>query len=675
MNAILMITLLSIIVVHAHSADPQYTWRKMKSAQEVAALPTTLSLSAHDQRRGIVYVLNTSGFTKELFTLDLSSLAINRVETSGSLPERVDMYTLDPRGNNIIAGRSGRDVLYSLALDGTRTWTQTHNGSLDAESYGTNLFWNTSSSRPSMFGGYGYFRVKNWVWEAESTGWTNVVPDNDRCEPQRRVNQNRMMLGDPSRGEIFFYSGEGSCSGVQFGQPRGCPEGKTWNTAEPNSYCWLRDIWRYEYSSRTFSNILPASSESYQYEGSIGYNYTTKTFVLLPMFHPPTFTSQTKLEALSSIMILEPGSKEFRTISVGGDVPPQSTMDIVKNMTTYYDDRYNRFVVIRGDGIWFLEQRAAAPQTCDQQVKIDSVIINTRQNQLWKSVPTEKGKMYLLRGSGTWNWNNGNTQIADFRYYITLPCDSATAGESMFVGVGLNEEATKRRTGLLEPVRASIDCKDHVYEYLFEGTGEPVVVDFFDNFLGDNSGNLTVNLFECLTCSASQPSDSILGYRTTETHQVVTYALRNKPELSYQWIATGGYVLGETTKHYCDVIWGYDNTGSVCCIVSDSTCTDTICVDVAINNATTGGIAGDAPTEPTMSARPNPTSDMIDISSVDATDSTSYTLVDVTGRVLQQVHGQRVRMSVEDVPSGVYHLLMKNAEGTVVAMQRVVVQK
>ena len=109
--------------------------------------------------------------------------------------------------------------------------------------------------------------------------------------------------------------------------------------------------------------------------------------------------------------------------------------------------------------------------------------------------------------------------------------------------------------------------------------------------------------------------------------------------------------------------------------MSDSTGPDTICIDVNINKGTTGGIAGDVPTEPTMSARPNPTSDMIDISSVDATDATSYSLVDVTGRVLQQVHGQRVRMSVEDVPSGVYHLVMKNAEGTVVAMQRVVVQK
>jgi hypothetical protein len=76
-----------------------------------------------------------------------------------------------------------------------------------------------------------------------------------------------------------------------------------------------------------------------------------------------------------------------------------------------------------------------------------------------------------------------------------------------------------------------------------------------------------------------------------------------------------------------------------------------------------------------MSVQPNPTSDMIDIASIDADDATSYTLLSVTGEVMKQAHGVRVRMNVEDVPSGVYHVIMRNAQGVVVAMQRVVVQK
>jgi hypothetical protein len=318
-----------------------------------------------------------------------------------------------------------------------------------------------------------------------------------------------------------------------------------------------------------------------------------------------------------------------------------------------------------------LFEKPSEPE-CSEFRRVSSIQYDTRNEVTWTSPALQKGVRYRITGKGVWTPNGGFSQ-ADCEYEYFQPC--TIRNPSAGVRLGFSLESALSDDMKLKPIENEIDCDSHTYHYDVVGDGRPLYVLFRDIVVADNSGLIEVTIDECLSCSVSQPSDSILGYRTTETHQVVTYALRNKPELSYQWIATGGYLLGETTKHYCDVIWGYDKTGSVCCIVSDSTCTDTVCVDVAINNATTGGIAGDVPTEPTMSARPNPTSDMIDISSVDATDATSYTLVDVTGRVMQQVHGQRTRMSVEDVPSGVYHLLMKNAEGTVVAMQRVVVQR
>ncbi len=313
---------------------------------------------------------------------------------------------------------------------------------------------------------------------------------------------------------------------------------------------------------------------------------------------------------------------------------------------------------------------------CQERALVESRMFDARENVTWKSSKLRRGTTYIIEGYGQWKANAGSVNTEeDFCFTYPLPCETGKGDANTTMRIGYDIDDMLGGRNLLMPVENALNCDDHTYRYYVIGDDREVVFDFRDTPASDNTGELGVRIFECITCSASQPSDSILGYRSTETHQVVTYALRNKPELSYQWIATGGYLLGETTNHYCDVIWGYDKTGSVCCIVSDSTCTDTICVEVNINNATTGGIAGDVPTEPTMSARPNPTSDMIDISSVDATNATSYTLVDVTGRVLQQVHGQRVRMSVEDVPNGVYHLLMKNAEGTVVAMQRVVVQR
>ena len=309
---------------------------------------------------------------------------------------------------------------------------------------------------------------------------------------------------------------------------------------------------------------------------------------------------------------------------------------------------------------------------CERVRLIAEESIDTRKLFSWSSAPLSKNQHYRLTAWGVMSPDSGRWLYDwEYRYSDSLSSDCKSSAKMFAARIGFDSVALENDANRINSNSITLNCIDHSYTYDLPGNDSSLHIIFRDGPLTDNEGELYFKLEEI----TNVPVDSILGYRSTETHQVVTYALRNKPELSYQWIATGGYLLGETTKHYCDVIWGYDKTGSVCCIVSDSTCTDTICVEVNINNATTGGIAGDVPTEPTMSARPNPTSDMIDISSVDATDATSYTLVDVAGRVLQQVHGQRVRMSVEDVPNGVYHLLMKNAEGTVVAMQRVVVQR
>lgn len=332
-------------------------------------------------------------------------------------------------------------------------------------------------------------------------------------------------------------------------------------------------------------------------------------------------------------------------------------------------------------GIWDRELTASEIQDlfyandhskCERVRLIAEELIDTRKLFSWNSAPLSKNHHYRLTAWGVMSPNSGRWLYDwEYRYSDSLSSDCKSSEKMFAARIGFDSVALENDAKRINSNSITLNCIDHSYTYDLPGNDSSLHIIFRDGPLTDNEGELYFKLEEII----NMPVDSILGYRSTETHQVVTYALRNKPELSYQWIATGGYLLGETSKHYCDVIWGYDKTGSVCCIVSDSTCTDTICVEVAINNATTGGIAGDVPTEPTMSARPNPTSDMIDISSVDATDATSYTLIDVTGRVLQQVHGKRVRMSVEDVPSGVYHLVMKNAEGTVVAMQRVVVQK
>jgi hypothetical protein len=98
-------------------------------------------------------------------------------------------------------------------------------------------------------------------------------------------------------------------------------------------------------------------------------------------------------------------------------------------------------------------------------------------------------------------------------------------------------------------------------------------------------------------------------------------------------------------------------------------------VTTTINNKTTGGIAGGDVDLPTMSVKPNPAADMIDISTALGDKQAHFELVDVTGVVVQRVQGVYTRMSVSDVAPGVYHIVQRDALGNVLGMERVVIKR
>ncbi|MBU3678131.1 MAG: LamG domain-containing protein [Candidatus Kapabacteria bacterium] len=286
-------------------------------------------------------------------------------------------------------------------------------------------------------------------------------------------------------------------------------------------------------------------------------------------------------------------------------------------------------------------------------------------------VSLKANTVYKITGSGSWTPNGGYSKV-DCEWEYLDSCFVRNPGGGLQMGFDLSKIEQSLET--LQPVETTINCVDHTYTYYVVGTGKPLYVIFRDQPSSDNRGSLKIHIQECRTCGVAQPSDSILGYRKVETHQVVTYALRNNPAMSYKWLATGGYVLGSTTNHYCDVIWGYDKSGSVCCIVSDSTCTDTICVTTTISEKNTVDVSDDG-TEVRLVVRPNPASDVIEIESSKSTSGSIYELIDVTGRFILSAEGHSARMSLVGIADGVYHVVHRNLTGQVVGIERVVVRR
>lgn len=316
-------------------------------------------------------------------------------------------------------------------------------------------------------------------------------------------------------------------------------------------------------------------------------------------------------------------------------------------------------------------QNEVSEVQCANPREIATVTLDSQKETTWKSPVLKKGVSYQVKASGVWTPNLGYSR-ADCEYEFYEPC--TLRGKSGGVRMGMDSASAMSDARKLKPIETTINCNSHRYTYNVLGEGKPMYVLFRDSEYRDNSGTITVVVSECSNCNLDVTSDSILGYRKVETHQVVTYALRNRPELSYKWTATGGYLLGPTTNHFCDVIWGYDKAGSVCCIVSDSTCSETLCVQTMITEKNTVNV-DDITDAPSLVVRPNPVSDVLQIDSRADIVGSTYDLIDVTGRRVLQAQGPSAQLSLVAIAEGVYHVVHRDAAGTMIGMQRVVVRR
>ena len=307
---------------------------------------------------------------------------------------------------------------------------------------------------------------------------------------------------------------------------------------------------------------------------------------------------------------------------------------------------------------------------CRQQISVANISIDATSETV-DSVILKEGATYLINGSGTWTPNGGYSKV-DCEWEYFEPC--AVRGPAGGLRMGFEISKIEQNQEVLQPVESSIQCNTHQYTYVVRGTGKPLYIVFRDQPVSDNGGRLEISIDECITCSAKQPSDSLLGYRKVETHQVATYALRNKPSNTYEWIVSGGYLLGSNTNHYCDVIWGFDVAGSVCCVVRDSSCNDTVCVSTEISEPNSVNVSEDVERK-RIEIRPNPASDAVDIVSFDVGLGATFELVDVTGKLVLTTDSDSRTISLAGLSDGVYHLVYRALSGQIMAVERLVVRR
>jgi hypothetical protein len=259
-------------------------WELLIPASSFNFSETNFREGGFDPENAKLYSVFKNGSVNRFYVFDLNTNSVQTLE-SNSPPGEIYDYTYDFTNSRIIGTRVGRDRMFSIPLTGG-TWTPFGNGGFDAESYGCATYWNPVSHRPGFFGGYGFFSVKNWVWENNgNAGWQNVFANTNNCQPPKRTGQiARNKLGD----KLFIFSGQGSCDGNQFANS--CSLSQPWAT-DVGIFCWLKDLWELDLNTYTFKNILPPNSPSIVNEGGFAYDYNGDIFYNVGGYKPlPTFS-------------------------------------------------------------------------------------------------------------------------------------------------------------------------------------------------------------------------------------------------------------------------------------------------------------------------------------------------------------------------------------------------
>lgn len=312
-----------------------------------------LSNSAYDRVNNKVYSLHWNNSAQLIQEFDLNTENVAQLSATNG-PGELYSFTYDFENAQLIAGRVGRDQLYTLSTSGG-AWAAGGAGGFDSESYGTQYYYNPTDNSVGYFGGYGFYQVKNWVWQNDGVQWTEILTNDVNCDnftPPKRVNGNP-ILGNPSENAVYYFSGAGNCSGSQLDQS--CPLGSPW-ASDVGIWCWLKDIWKYDIENNSFTQILPVNHSSVTLEGDVAYDYINNTFYLIGGYIPsavynPTANPNFEKTVFRYRVGIDTG---FIPLQVSGTAPAVQPVSSTGAHSAYFDAQNDRIIWLRFDGVYSL---------------------------------------------------------------------------------------------------------------------------------------------------------------------------------------------------------------------------------------------------------------------------------------------------------------------------------
>jgi len=325
-------------------------WEQILTSTDLAGYTITRnSAYSFDTTSGTYYSVNNGN----IVALDLVNKTVSSISSTGgssSISNAVYNYS----DSKLYGHRVGRDVVYSISTTGG-AWSSVASGSFDGNSYSSLDFYNAYDERIGFFGGYGYYAVKNWIYESTASGWITSFTNNSSCNTLNTPSKRLAGGIAPSKDftKMYVFSGMGNCSGSQ--TATSCTLGSAWAT-DVGVYCWLKDLWEYDFTNDQFTNILPYNHGSIPLEGEFTYDYNRDIFYLLGGWTPsPTYQSGYGNTAMNSNTVygFDRGNNAtgFDTVQICGTPPPVGAINQTGGIGIF-DSPRDRIIWLRSDGVW-----------------------------------------------------------------------------------------------------------------------------------------------------------------------------------------------------------------------------------------------------------------------------------------------------------------------------------
>ena len=306
-------------------------------------LPSDLNKSSFgfDRSNRLIYFVNINTNELQVYSIDdneFYTLNINSWPGFGSSGS----FIYHPEKNVIQAFRAGTDDVYQVIPSDGASWELAIDGSYTSNMYGSDPFYNGTSGNIGVMNGYGWYQVRNWVFEEANGMWSEMIP-NTNSEPYKRMTDYLYPNEDFSK--LYMIDGQGSQTGDQW--ENSCSLGDSWAT-DIGTYCWLKDVWELDLETYEWSNVLPVNSNSVNYIGTNAFDYENNTLYKLGGYIPaPSY--QGDIETTNESYKLQIGEDTaYVIIDQYGDIPPGTNEVGV----SYFDEQENQLLIFRSDGVW-----------------------------------------------------------------------------------------------------------------------------------------------------------------------------------------------------------------------------------------------------------------------------------------------------------------------------------